>query len=101
MVVYRSVSDNKVWVRPYEMFFSKVDKTKYPDVKQKYRFESFTLEDYWRCRKNVHKKVIGNDYETQYNKTNKRIIIKDKSGNYYVSDDGIVWNKDKSITITT
>lgn len=37
MVVYKH--DDEVWVRPYDMFISKVDKTKYPDVKQEYRFE--------------------------------------------------------------
>lgn len=39
LVVYESLYDDKVWVRPYEMFISKVDKNKYPDVKQIYRFE--------------------------------------------------------------
>ena len=39
MVVYEHLGDNKVWVRPYEMFNSLIDTTKYPDVKQKYRFE--------------------------------------------------------------
>lgn len=37
MVIYRH--EDKVWARPYEMFIGKVDKEKYPDVKQKYRFE--------------------------------------------------------------
>ena len=37
MVVY--AHDDKVWVRPYNMFIEKVDKEKYPDVEQEYRFE--------------------------------------------------------------
>lgn len=37
-VVYKC-DDGSVWSRPYGMFVSKVDKEKYPDAKQEYRFE--------------------------------------------------------------
>ena len=39
MVVYQNIENDEIWVRPYEMFNSLVDKDKYPDIKQKYRFE--------------------------------------------------------------
>ena len=38
-IVYRSLYDNQVYARPKDMFFSKVDKVKYPNVKQKYRMK--------------------------------------------------------------
>lgn len=37
MVVYQSLKDKRVWIRPYEMFISKVDREKYPNAYQPYR----------------------------------------------------------------
>lgn len=48
VVIYKQVDNNRednsninntVWVRPLDMFLSKVDKEKYLDVEQEYRFE--------------------------------------------------------------
>ena len=37
LVIYSC--DDKIWARPYDMFVSKVDKEKYPETNQIYRFE--------------------------------------------------------------
>ena len=40
VVIYQGVNGKKLkWARKYEDFCSLVDKEKYPDIKQKYRFE--------------------------------------------------------------
>lgn len=45
VAVYRQLyENNELYVRPLDMFLSEVDHNKYPDVKQKYRFEFINVE---------------------------------------------------------
>ena len=46
MVVYEACyGDGECFVRPYDSFVSRVDKGKYPEAKQAYRFELYKPED--------------------------------------------------------
>ncbi len=45
LVVYKALYEPYgTWVRPYDMFMSEVDTVKYPEIKQKYRFEKIEKE---------------------------------------------------------
>ena len=44
-VVYRGLyGDNQLYIRDKEMFLSLVDREKYPNCKQKYRFQLMNIE---------------------------------------------------------
>lgn len=45
LVIYQDMQDDtKIYARPYEMFVSKVDKDKYPDVTAEFRFTPYKDE---------------------------------------------------------
>ncbi len=60
-VVYLALyGDLQLYVRPYSEFFEELDQVKYPDAKQKYRFELLNVSDF---DYNVFKKHPSHKYQ--------------------------------------
>lgn len=64
----KDISENSVWVRPAQMFYSEVDHEKYPSIKQQFRFEKVEKDEYQLPE--VHTSDITNFYLRQ-SKENK------------------------------
>lgn len=71
LVIYKALyssedtglTENSVWVRPVQMFYSEVDHEKYPTIKQQFRFEKAEKDEYQLPE--VHTSDLTNFYLRQ------------------------------------